>query len=810
MELLESHACKKKSGSYLRLVHEKVRSEPVCGEIRGIIFSMTGRQARTWALGFVFLAGCGQSGVQECLDLNDAQRYEEAARRCEEVYVDEGKAEAGVAAARAHYFLGQPDEALAWRDRLERDGKTRPGIEALAAAVHQQRGEVEEAERAYRRDLELSRAAGDHRRAADNLYRLFYLTFGRTTHREAYLLASESLQEATKAQNRDLQALAAQALFTSLFEVGELQGARSSLEAARELIDAEDRDAQASFQNNLGAVLVAEGRLALARRSFEQARELAAGSTPEFLRAVHLNLAEVDLLLGDVEGAARRLSEYSKHLEPGRPAPASFHSYKARVALAQGRHAEAAEDLAKGLSADPKPEWAWQLEYQQGLLAEARGDLPAAEAAYRRSIAIVEEMRRSAVFDELKAWLLDERRQPFEALFRLQATAGRAREALATAEHAQARTFLDAFLHATSAAAAPTSAAAAPRPGSSLQRIEGLESLLPAMSESPVAALQPIDRVLTSFGDRHGLVYFEAGDLLWLTAVSGGKARLHTLAPRAEVRLLTDRFLAHPEDTRTADRLGEILLPASSLPEPGQTVHVVADGLLGNLPFAALRRGDRYLIEDHALLFVPSLSALTALEASRRGAAGPPLVLADPKGDLPTAAAEGLQVAKLLGGKALIGGRALSGELKRASRVRALHLAAHSGLGTRGAWLQLADRQVSASEIVTDRIGPRLVVLASCASGVRPGRQMWGSLGAAFLAAGSHAVLASLWSIEDQRARELVLRFYAEGGASDPAGALARAQRVAIRRGLSPNHWAPFVVFGSDRPLGEASQRRDL
>jgi CHAT domain-containing protein len=102
------------------------------------------------------------------------------------------------------------------------------------------------------------------------------------------------------------------------------------------------------------------------------------------------------------------------------------------------------------------------------------------------------------------------------------------------------------------------------------------------------------------------------------------------------------------------------------------------------------------------------------------------------------------------------------------------------------------------------------VVLASCSSGVRPGRQMWGSLGAAFLAAGSHAVLASLWSIEDERARDLVLRFYAEGGASDPAGALARAQRVAIRQGLSPNHWAPFVVFGSDRPLSEASQRRDL
>ncbi|MFL6198645.1 MAG: CHAT domain-containing protein [Thermoanaerobaculia bacterium] len=763
--------------------------------------------ARAWVLGLAgilgVLAGCRKSGVQDCLGLTETQRYEEAVLRCEEVYAAEGSAEAGVAAARAHYFLGHPDEALAWRDRLVKAGKARPGIEALAAAVHQQRGEIDEAERGYRRDLALSRAAGDHRRVADNLYRLFYLTWGRASYRETYLLASEALQEATQAQNRDLQALAAQALFTSLFEVGDLQGARKTLEAARELIDEKDRSAQASFLNSLGAVLVAEGRLALARRSFEQALDLGAGSTPELLRAVHLNLTEVHLLLGDVQGAAHRLSQYSKHLEPGQPVPASFYSYRARVALAQGRPADAAEDLSKALSQDPEPEWAWQLEYQQGLVAEARRDLPAAEAAYRSSIATVEEMRRSLAFDELKTWLLDERRQPFEALFRLQAGSGRAEEALATAEHAQARTFLDAFLYASSAAAAPT-------PGSSLQRIEGLESLLPAMSESPVAALQPIDRALTSFGDRHGLVYFEAGDALWLITVARGRARLHELAPKAEVRRLADRFLAHPEDARTAERLGEILLPPGALPKPGRTLHLVADGLLGNLPFAALRREGRYLVEDHALLFIPSLSALTALEENRRESAGPPLVLADPKGDLPTAAAEGREVAKLLGGTALIGRKALSGELKRASRVRALHLAAHSGLGTRGAWLQLADRQVGASEIVTGRIGPRLVVLASCSSGVRPGRQMWGSLGAAFLAAGSQAVLASLWSIEDERARELVLRFYAEGGVSDPAGALARAQRVAIRRGLSPNHWAPFVVFGSDRPRNEAFPRRDL
>ncbi|HEX5716686.1 MAG TPA: CHAT domain-containing tetratricopeptide repeat protein [Thermoanaerobaculia bacterium] len=773
---------------------------------------MTGQRARTWVLGFAgiagVLAGCGKSGVQECLDLNEAQRYEEAARRCEEVYEAEGEAEAGVMAARAHYFLGHPDETLAWRDRLVKAGKAAPGVEALAAAVHQQRGEVEEAERAYRRDLALSRAAGDHRRAADNLYRLFYLRWGGASYRETYLLASASLQEAAQSQDPKVQAGAAQALFTSLYEIGDLQGAHQALETARELIDKKDPAAQANLLNSLGAVLAAEGRLALARRHFEQALEVGDGLTKEQVRAIHLNLAEVHLDLGDVERAAHHLDRAWEHLDPAQPVPAAFHYFRARVETERGRFEEAARSLAAALGGEPEPEWAWQLEYRQGLLAEARGDLPAAEAAYRRSIAVVEELRRSLGFDELKAWLLDEKRQPFEALFRIQARAGRAQEALATAEHAQARTLLDAFLHASSSTGSEA--------GASLQRIEGLESLLPAMSESPVATPQPLDRMLAAFGDRHGLVYFDAGDELWLIAVAGQRVRLFGPGPATEVRRLAARFLADPDDARTAERLGELLLPPGSLPvslprlhpDPGSTLYIVADGLLGNLPFAALRRGERYLVEDHALVSIPSLSALTVLEASGREHPRPPLVLADPQGNLPAARTEGIEVARLLGSAPRTDRSAVSAELRKASGARSLHLATHTGLGPSGAWLQLADRRVSASEIVRGRIGPRLVVLASCASGVRPGGQMWGSLGAAFLAAGSRAVLASLWSIEDEPARDLILRFYREGGASDPAAALARAQRVAIGQGLSPQQWAPFVLFGSDRPLSEALDRK--
>lgn len=759
------------------------------------------RRAQVCALGLAaILAGCRESGVQNCLDLTAAGQYEKAAARCAEVYAAEGDDRAGASAVLAHYSLGHGDEVLAWVDRLAKDGKVRPGVWSLAAAFHEQRGETEAAEREYRSDLALYQAAGHHQRAADTLNRLSDLSWHRSRYRQAFLFASQALEEAVKAKDPELEARSAEALYNVLYAVGDLAGAQQALERAREIGIEDNREGRARLLANRGNMLADQGRLSLARNDFEQALTAGAGSShQQTLRTIRLNLTDVYLTLGDVDRAAQHLEEAWKHVEPGEPKPVSLLYYRARVDLARRRPADAAQILITALSQDPAPDWAWDLEYQRGRAEEARGDLTAAEAAYERSIGIVEEMRRSLVFNELKSWLLDKKRQPFEALFRLQARSGQVEDALATVEKAQARTLLDAFLYAHSSEVSPGTPWS---PDTAAARMGDLERLLPAMSESPVAAPQPIGRVLQAFGDRHGLAYFEAGDELWLITVSGRKIRLHPLVAQAsEIRRLVERFIAHPEDAGSAGRLGEILLPSESLPEGGKTVHIVADGILGNLPFAALRRGDRYLIEDHAIALIPSLSALVALESHGVEPSAPPLVLADSRGNLPSAALEGREVAKLLAGGLRTAGAATSRELDRATRARSLHLATHTGLSSRGPWLLLADRRLGTAEIVTRRIGPRLVVLASCASGARTGRQMWGSLGAAFLAAGSRAVLASLWSVEDKPARDFVLRFYAEGGASDPAGALARAQRVAIRRGQSPNLWAPFVLFGSDRRL---------
>jgi tetratricopeptide (TPR) repeat protein len=675
-------------------------------------------------------------------------------------------------------------------DRLK-GTSAEPGLWSVAALVYFDRDETERAIEAYRHDLGLLQRAGDHKRLASTHYGLFYVLWDGSRYREALQQAQLSFVEAGAAGDRKLQARAAEALYTVLFALGDLAGARRALGLADQLLPSELTVERANILGNQGALALEEGQPELARHHIDQALELTRErGDRQILRSHQLNLAQAHLDRGDLKSAERYLAEAGKHFAPGE-APVSLFYLRARVAGARGRLDEAARVLAEALATDPIPDWAWELEHERGRVAEASGDLRTAELAYQRSAAIVEDMRRTLGFDELKAWLLERKRQPFESLFLLQAHAGRTEEALATVERAKSRTFQDALVHATSEASAAGWAAA-------VVRADALRDLLPAMSESPVAALLPVDRILASSKDRRALVYFEARDELWLLDVRGGRVRPRRLATSlTQVRELADRFLAAPDDPAAAEELGALLLPSDLEASAGSSLYVVPDGVLVRLPFAALRRKGRWLVEDLAIVYTPGLSALAASPGGRE-AAGPPVVLADPRGDLAEAATEGREVARLLATFPRLGPAATRRALEAAAGASVLHIAGHAGWGPGGPWLELADGQMAPAAILAARVRPRLVVLASCASAFPSGRGLWGSLGAAFLAAGSGSVLATLGSVEDRNARDLVRHFYREGGATDPAGGLARAQRSLLAAGRPPSAWASFVLLSTD------------
>ena len=113
----------------------------------------------------------------------------------------------------------------------------------------------------------------------------------------------------------------------------------------------------------------------------------------------------------------------------------------------------------------------------------------------------------------------------------------------------------------------------------------------------------------------------------------------------------------------------------------------------------------------------------------------------------------------------------------------------------RGSYLALADGQVTAADILAWRVGPRLVVLPTCASAATIRTEMWDSLAAAFLAAGSQHVVATLASVQDRVAADFTQKFYRANGLRDPVGGVTRALREMARR-YPVADWSPFVVAG--------------
>jgi CHAT domain-containing protein len=314
-----------------------------------------------------------------------------------------------------------------------------------------------------------------------------------------------------------------------------------------------------------------------------------------------------------------------------------------------------------------------------------------------------------------------------------------------------------------------------------------------------------------------------------------------------------------------AGQLGAQLLPPRRRLQGIDTLYVVPDGPVFGIPFAALRpAGDpKALVESMAVAEEPSAAVMASLAADPVEDRAPPIrrstsiaVFADPvygRDDprlaaripattprvaslrwepsarlahlarLPASAREARAIATLSGDTATVhlgfGATVKAVRQTPWQRFAVAHFAVHtlldpdhpafSGLVlTRfhrdGAperdvlWL----RDIYALDMPVD-----LVVLSSCHTlGGRdvPGEGLVG-LYRAFLMAGAHAVLGTLWSVQDRATDRLMQSFYADllPGRLTPAQALQRAQQTFLRsaRYAAPYYWAAFSIEGMGAPL---------
>jgi len=743
------------------------------------------------------LKGDRQSASMQCVDTYGRGDYLAALSVCDAEFTATRHPQSGITAARAAFRLERYDEVLLWPQRLAGTPEE-PAAWLVTGAVHNQLHQGTRAKHAYLAALELYRAAGDAKHAADCLYRLFYLSWRASEHRDAFVFAMQAFEEAARAHDASRQVLALEGLFTSLYEIGDLDAAARVVDKLDGLVSADDRVTRSRLALHRGAVLMGQSMPAAARRAFNDALRLGDAGNADFALPVHFNLVESDLLLGDLNGAddhLRATQQIAAAVRADQNHAAALAFYGSWLDYERGRFDEAARRVTVALNEATIPDWRWVLQFRLGKAEQARGRSAAAEDAYQKAVDGLEDLRAAVGNDEFKDWLIHRRRQPFESLFLLKVARHDYRGALNVVEHATARAFYDAFVQNV-AASATHDKASSWNVDDAAARFESLRDFMPAPVESAIVPLPTLTTLLDAVGSRQVLVYFQAEDQLWLLTVARGGVAARPLGEAREIGRLAERFIGRPDDRDLADQLGRVLLPEAVLPPDDSTLYIVPDRALGGLPFAALRVKGRWVAEHWTVSYLPSVSSLSALESVTAAWRGPAVVIGDPRGDLPDARVEAERVAEGLGVAAHTGAAATRSILSHASDARLLHVAAHSWLAPGGPWIGLADGRINTSAVFRERIRPRRVVLASCSGAVTRGGGYWGSWSAAFLAAGTQSVVASLWSVGDVQSREFVLRFYAAGGADAPMDALADTQRAFIRAQRPPSFWASFVHMG--------------
>lgn len=309
-----------------------------------------------------------------------------------------------------------------------------------------------------------------------------------------------------------------------------------------------------------------------------------------------------------------------------------------------------------------------------------------------------------------------------------------------------------------------------------------------------------------------------------------------------------------------AARLYEALVQPVESFLGGRDVILVPDGVLALFPFEALmatgKEGRSYLIEKYPLKYVQSASVLGILRTQYKKEGtnywfigfgdpvydyknfkqGRPEGVEDTRGDkgdkarllvrggylrsggnLSRLEGSGLEVSEIENifrnrskqAKSFLRAQAREEEVKSGSleRYGFIHFSTHGIVDDNFQAIALSqipeskeDGFFTLSEIMNSRFNAQLVTLSACETGLGKTDRGEGITGLtrAVMYAGSPAAVASLWSVSDEKTRELMVLFYKnminEGMTKEAA--LRRTKIELIKASSHPFFWAPFVMYG--------------
>jgi CHAT domain-containing protein/tetratricopeptide (TPR) repeat protein len=241
---------------------------------------------------------------------------------------------------------------------------------------------------------------------------------------------------------------------------------------------------------------------------------------------------------------------------------------------------------------------------------------------------------------------------------------------------------------------------------------------------------------------------------------------------------------------------------------------IVPYGVLHDLPFSALTPdGKRFLADDYLISYVPSVSSLVYLQEKIKYVKPRVLILANSGEEgvpyLSAADDEARAVATILDAKPVFGKEASAAVLLRdAKNYDIIHIVAHFEIDRTNPTasrilLGIGDDGEGALDFASvyslNLHKTNLVVLSGCQS--QDGKRTRGDdvlgFSQAFLFAGSASVIASLWSVDDEATKALMVSFYSKLKATgDKVESLRKAQQEVRQNHQNPYYWAGFVLTG--------------
>jgi CHAT domain-containing protein len=372
-------------------------------------------------------------------------------------------------------------------------------------------------------------------------------------------------------------------------------------------------------------------------------------------------------------------------------------------------------------------------------------------------------------------------------------------------------------------------------------------------SQAPSLAMEDLGRLIPD-SKTAMLEYVATQERIYLFVLTrpdqSGVASVRTYTiPIGQVELAGRVKQAHqmaaernPAFTLPSREIYNLLIKPAEMQIRGKTIIcVLPDGPLWDIPFQALQNGaGRYLIEDFAIHYAPSLAVLkkfaekkvlNAKYDSLLAFAAPRILeeqIAQPKRSaeeikfdpLPGAENEVKGLAQIFGpehSKLFIGTEANERAFRSmAGAFGVIHFATHGMIFNRQplySYLLLSkdgtgnedDGLLEAREIMSLNLRADLVVLSACETArgrVGAGEGIIG-ISWAFLVAGCRATVVSQWKVGSSVTSELMIHFYRrlkrDGGASK-ADALRMAALTIMKDGRyrHPFYWAGFIIVGDN------------